>query len=125
MLEGVVPFDYDNLCRRWSDDDEACEGWRELRVALGNRNGWWFLDPRRLAGFDGGPMWCFGPQQQAQLCVTPVGHSFEVYVADSDEEIVLELIGDVVAWLDANEPHDVLSPMLQHFLNRDPNGPRR
>jgi hypothetical protein len=119
VVEGKVPFDYDGLCRQWSDDEESCEGWRELRLALGNRSGWWFLDPRQLAGYDGGPLWCFGARDQAKLCVTPMSGGFEVYEADRDEEVSFEVIGDVVAWIDAHEPDEGLSPMLQQMLNRD------
>ena len=117
MLDGVVPTDYDALCRQWSDDQAAGEGWKELRVALGGRSGWWFLDPRQLEGFDGGPMWCFGQRSQAKLCVTPFGQGFEIYDTDADQEMSFDLIGDLVAWIDDHEPDADLSPMLQQFLD--------
>ncbi len=61
-------------------------------------------------------MWCFGALDQAKLCITPLGRTFEIYVAEHDEEVILDLIGDVVAWIDGHEPDDDLSPDLRRFL---------
>ncbi len=120
MMEGVVPQDYDALCRKWSDDDEAVSGWRELRLALGNRPGWWFLDPRALTGYDGGPLWCFGDQADASLCLSPVETGFGLYVADTDEEMTFDEVTAVVEWLDRDEAkHEALSPVLDQLLSGD------
>jgi len=130
MIEGVVPQDYEALCLRWSDDDTLV-GWRELLLALRNRHGWWFLDPRALPGYDGGPVWCFGEAQEPRLCLTPLDSGFGLYVADVDEELFLEDITNVVTWLDKQESkHEGLSPVLDQLLNgafgssRDPSTKR-
>lgn len=130
VLEGTAPRDYDSLCRQWAASEDEAEGWRELRGVLGGRrNGWWFLDPRQLPGFEGGPMWCFGPEREAKLCVSPDGAGFQIYDAERDEETMVEEVGQLIAWLDAHEPDDIdetLSPILREMMNRrGPLGPGR
>ncbi len=119
MMEGVVPPDYDALCEKWSEDGDAIDAWRDLRNALGGRMGWWFLDPRALQGYDGGPLWCFGDGGESRLCLMPVEGEFVLYVAATDEEEIFNEVGEVVAWLDENERHhEGLSPVLDQLLGR-------
>jgi hypothetical protein len=118
MLEGVVPQDYEVLCKKWSDDDDTLSAWRELRLALGGRAGWWFLDPRFLSGYDGGPVWCFGDAAEPRLCLSPLDAGFGLYIADTDEELMFDDVTQVVEWLDANQSdHEGLSPVLDQLMS--------
>ncbi len=122
MIGGVVPPDYEALSREWSDDEESLVGWQQLRHALGGRVGWWFLDPREYTDYDDGPMWCFGLSGESRLGVTPFGDRFAVYVVDSEDEVVLDAVGELVAWLDEYEhEHEGISPGLSQLLE-DPLG---
>jgi hypothetical protein len=119
MMESVVPEDYEALCRDWTDGPGGIDGWRELLHALGGRVGWWFVDPRVYEDYDGGPMWCFGPPEDCQLSVVAISDQFALYVADTAEEVELDAIGDLVAWLDESEhQYEGISPSLSQMLDQ-------
>ncbi|MDP9075426.1 MAG: hypothetical protein M3N98_14935 [Actinomycetota bacterium] len=116
MMESVVPEDYEALCRDWTDPTSVA-GWLLLNYALGGRVGWWFMDPRLYQDYEGGPVWCFGEATDPQLSLVAVADRFELYVADTDEEVAFDAIGDVVAWLDEYErEYEGISPGLNELL---------
>jgi hypothetical protein len=75
--------------------------WKQLDQLLQRRPGWRF---QAIASPGAPPVWCFGAEGAFELSVTVSKDLICIYEVESDHEVRLEDIGELVAWLNIERP---------------------
>ncbi|MHB1783173.1 MAG: hypothetical protein ACYCTE_10905 [Acidimicrobiales bacterium] len=78
----------------------AVGAWKQVVQLLERRPGW-HLQARPSPGAP--PAWCYGSASEVELTVTVERDAIRLYLVQTDEDVELESVSDLVAWLTAHK----------------------
>ncbi len=96
----------------------AVEAWKQVVQLLERRPGW-HLQATPSPGAP--PVWCFGPASEVELTVTVERDAIRLYVVQTDEDVDLESVSDLVAWLTVHKTGS-LADRVPGLLDKLKNG---